>query len=312
LASEIVQIYVEDQQAPTPSPIENVLVQVYDETGATLLDRDYTSAAGVADFVLEGDDPPVTYQIRLSKTSVAFDGSLGDESKSPQLIQVYTPASASPSGTNNFTVKGQTFEYPLAIDFRMCRASGFFRRCDGRPYANLDLVFTPQFKPTIVDERSVMGGLINGRTDEDGYFEIDLFRNGMYRVMLETLEDCQRDVVVPDQPSFNLVDLLFPVVKTVVFDPATVALSAALKEQAEVATVVTASDLRVLEGPGAGDVRYTSADESVATVAALNDYIVVTAVAAGTTQIDVERLDESIVLIPDPGIAYTPLAITVT
>jgi hypothetical protein len=39
---------------------------------------------------------------------------------------------------------------------------------------------------------------------------------------------------------------------------------------------------------------------------------VVTAIGAGSAQIDVARRDESIVLRPDAGITYTPLPITVT
>lgn len=310
MASETVRVFVVDQQTPTPAAIENVLVRVFNAAGDTFITQDYTDVSGIADFTLDGDDPPNEYQIRLSKTGVAFDGGLGDDSKSPQLIQVYTPASASPSGTNDFTVKGQTFSRPVATDPRLCRASGFFRRADGQPYPNLDVIFTPRFKPAIVDDDSVMWGSINLRTDENGYLEVDLFRYGEYSVMLESLEDCPRLVVVPDSPSENVVELLFPVVEQVVFLPAS--LSIAVGEEAEVVPTVTASDQRVLEGAASGDVKYTSSDETVATVSAQGDKLVITGVAAGTAQIDVERLDETIVVIPDSGIVYTPLSITVT
>ena len=310
MASETVRVFVVDQQTPTPAPIEDVLVRVFDATGTTFITEDYTDAAGIADFTLDGDDPPVDYQIRLSKAVIAFDGSLGDDSKSPQLIQVWTPAASSPSGTNDFTVRGKAFVHPTAVDHRMCRASGFFRRGDGEPYANLDIVFTPVFKPTLVDDRAVMGGMIQGRSDEDGYFEIDLFRTGEYLVMLETIEDCQREVVVPDQSSYNLVDLLFSVVGQVVFAPASLTL--AVEDVVDVVPTVTASDLRVLEGSAVGDVIYSIGDEGVATLAVQNDRLVITALAAGTTQIDVERRDESIFLIPESDILYTPLTITVS
>ena len=128
MANETVRIFVEDQQTPTPSPIENVLVRVFDSTGTTFLTENYSDVSGIADFTLDGDDPPNEYQIRLSKNGVAFSGSLGDDSKSPQLIQVYSPPSSAPNGKNDFTVKGETFTRPVATDPRLCRASGFFKR----------------------------------------------------------------------------------------------------------------------------------------------------------------------------------------
>lgn len=244
MAVETVRVFVEDQNS---DPIEGVLVRVFDATGVTFLSQDFTDALGIADFSLDGDDPPIEYQVRLSKTGVAFDGNLGDSSKSPQLIEVYSPPASSPSGTDDFTVIGQTFERPAATDPRLCRASGFFKRPDAQPYGNLDVIFTPVFKPTVVDGNAVMGGQIHCRTDVDGYLEIDLYRNGEYKVSVETLEDCPRLVVVPDLPSENLIDLLFPVVEEVVFDPTSVAL--AVGESIEVVPTVTGSDSRVLEDP---------------------------------------------------------------
>lgn len=309
MASETVRVFVEDQQTPTPAPIENVLVRVFDSLGA-FITQDYTDVQGIADFTLDGDDPPIQYQIRLSKVKVAFDGSLGDDSKSPQLIEVYTPATASPSGTNDFTVKGKVFEHPVATDPRLCRASGFFRRADGGPYPNLELIFTPRFKPAIVDGDSVMWGDIHTRTDEDGYVEIDLFRGGEYSVEVETLEDCQRQVVVPDTASENLIELLFTVVDEVSFNPTSVSLPVGSSQQ--VVPTVVATDQRVLEGAAGGDVEYTVEDTTVASVSVQNDYIIITALKAGSTQLNVSRRDESIVVVPDTGITYTPLPITVS
>ena len=309
MANETVRVFVVDEKTPTPDPIENILVRVFNAAGDSFISQDYTDVLGIADFTLNGGDPPNEYQIRLSKTGVAFDGSLGDDSKSPQLIKVWTPASSAPSGTNDFTVQGQTFIRPVASDSRLCRASGFFRRADGLPYPNLDVIFTPRFKPAIVDGDSVMWGSINMRTDEDGYLEIDLFRYGEYSVLLESLEDCPRLAVIPNSSSENIVELLFPVVAQVVFLPASLLLT--VGEEKESVPTVIGSDQQVLEGTAPADVKYTIGDESVATVSVKNDKLVITGVASGGTLIDVERLDETIVLIPDAGIVYAPLIITV-
>lgn len=309
MASETVRIFVVDEQTPTPEPIEDVLVRVFDDTGSTFISQDYTDGDGIADFTLDGDDPPVEYIIRLSKTGVAFDGNLGDGSKSPQIIDVYSPNTAAPNGSNDFELRGQTFSRPVSSDPRLCRVSGFFKRADGLPYVNLDLIFTPRFKPAIVDESSVMWGPINARTDADGYVELDLYRMGEYSVLVETLEDQALEIVVPDLSSFNLVSLLFPVVEQVIFNPA--AISLGVGEEVFVTPSIYGSDMRLLEGTSGGDVIYTIGDEVVATVSVKNDYLVITGVTPGYTTLGVDRLDESIVIIPDDGIIHIPLAITV-
>jgi hypothetical protein len=310
VANETVRVFVEDQELPTANPIENVLVKVFDSTGATFITQDYTDVLGIADFTLDGDDPANEYQIRLSKTGVAFDGALGDDSKSPQLIEVYSPPANAPNGNNDFTVQGQTFVRPTASDPLMCKVSGHFKRGDGLAYPNLDVIFTPLFKPAIVSDAGIMGGQIVTRTDDDGYIEIDLYRNGEYSVSVETLDDYPIKIYIPDLSSFNLAHLLFPVVSQVVFDPTSASIT--VGEEKEVETTVTASDNRVLDGTAAGDVEYEVDDESVATVSVLNDNLVITGVSAGTTQIDVSRRDESVVIVPDSGIVYSPLTITVS
>lgn len=311
MAVETVRVFVVDQQTPAPAAIENVLVKVFDVTGTTFITQDYTDANGIADFSLDGDDPAIDYTIRLSKTGIAFDGALGDDNKSPQAIEVYSPPSVAPTSTNDFQVVGETFERPTAVDSRKCRASGYFYRGDGQPYDGLDILISPVFKPSIVDNNAVMGGIIQARTDADGYFELDLYRNGIYKFIVETMGgDCPRTVTVPDASSANIVHLLFPVVSSVVFDPAS--LSLAVDEDADITVEVTASDGRILEGTASEDVTYTSADETIATVSTESDKLVITAIAPGTTQIDVARADESVVVIPDGTITYTPLSITVS
>lgn len=310
MASETVRVFVEDEQSPTPAAIENVLIRVFDATGVTFITEDFTDVSGIADFTLDGADPPNEYTIRLSKTGVAFDGGLGDDSKSPQLIEVWSPPASSPSGTNDFELRGQTFNRPAAVDLRLCRLSGFFRRSDGQPYAGLDFRFKPQFKPAIVDGDGVLWGTIDARTDADGYIEIDLFRGGEYRVLVESLSDDERLLVIPSVPSENIVEILFPVVETVVFLPSS--LSMAVDDSEEVVPTVTASNQQVLEGTAQQDVEYASSDKAVAIVAVQNDLIIITAISSGTCQIDVARLDQSIVVIPDTGITCTPLAVTVT
>ena len=124
MAIETVRVYTVDENT---DPLEGVLVRAYDD-GDVYQTENTTALVGgesYCELSLDGDDPPNTYTIRMSKTGVAFSGALGDDNKTPQSIDVYSPPAASPTGTNWFTVQGQTFSLPTATDPRMCRCSGY-------------------------------------------------------------------------------------------------------------------------------------------------------------------------------------------
>jgi len=317
---ETMKVYVKDQ---LDQPIVGVLVRVFDEDGAVFVAQNYTtlvSGRAVADFTVNGDDPPISYTIRLSKTGVAFDGALGNASKSPQLITVYSPPTEAPNDNNYFEVVGQTFILPVAINPRLCRCSGFFKDPAGRPLPNLDIEFINQFRPSIVDGFGVMSSKIDLRTDANGYVEVDLYRCGEYRALVESVEApdaydesaiiFERKVSVPDRSSVSLVDLLFPVVKSISWDPTSIDVAAG--ETLDVVPTVTASDYRVLTGAAIEDVLYDTEDHLVATVAMLADKLVVRGVASGTTNLVAVRKDQTVVFIPTAEIVGQPIAINVT
>jgi hypothetical protein len=318
MASEVVKIYAWDQN---DDALVGVLVRVFDDTGTTFIAQNTTALVGsdaVAEFTLDGDDPPNSYTIRMSKTGVGFDVALGDQYKTPQLIEVWSPAASSPTGTNDFDVKGETFAMPVAIDARLCRASGFFKDATGRPLPGLDISLINDFKPAIVDGYGVLGSKVQIRTDDDGYVEVDLYRGGEYRAMVQSLQAAEedttgaivfdRELVVPDQASVSIIDLLFPVVDEVTWSP----VSLAVGESVDLIPVVIGSDARTLEGTACEDVLYEMADTDVATVSALADRLVITGVSSGSTELMATRRDQTVVFIPDAGITGSPLAITVT
>lgn len=306
---ETVRVYTVDQDL---AALAGVLVRVFDATGTTFITQNYSALVGLeayAEFTLDGDVPAIGYTIRLSKTGVAFDGALGLDSKATQAIFVYSPASAAPNGNNWFRVQGQTFVIPVSPDPRLCRCSGFFKDCSGRPYQALDMSFIAQFKPALVDGDAVMGERVDLRTDEDGYAVIDLYRNGEYRVTIQSLEDFTRVVFVPDRASVNLPDLIFPVVKSIEWDPTSV--TVAVDGVQEVVPTVKGSDFHELTGTALEDVKYTITDPEIATVQPLPDRLIITGRASGTTQLVASRLDETIVVIPNTGIDNDSLDITV-
>jgi len=316
---ETVKFYLTDQNT---DPILGVLVRVFDAAGAVFQTQDVTvDVAGdaVAEVTLNGDTVPISYTIRMSKTGVAFDGSLGNDSKSPQLIDVYSPAAGAPTGKNDFDIQGETFTLPAAIDARLCRASGFFKDASGRPLVGLDIKIVNQFRPAVVDGFAIMGERLDLRTDENGYAQVDLYRGGEYCAWVQSVQTAMadpegaivfpRDVVVPDQTSINLVDLLFPVVGTVGYTPASV--SVAVDGEQEVTVVVTGTDKRVLAGIAPSDVIYTVDDPTIAVVRLGADTVTIVGLTAGSTQLTATRKDLTIVTVPTPA-ALAVLPITVT
>jgi hypothetical protein len=318
MAVEIVRVYTVDQNN---DPLEGVLVKFYDSVDA-FVTQDISALVGAeayAEVLLDGDDPvPIDYTIRMGKTGVAFDGMLGDDSKSPQAISVYSPPGAAPPTSNGFTVQGQTFVRPVATDPRLCRCSGFFRDLSGRPLANFDIHFIgtcfnegqDPYAPLIVDGNAAMqGGRVIGRTDSNGYFEMDLYRTGEYSALLQGQETMLRKVKVPDVSSANLVHLLFPVVTSIVFSSDPLALT--VDNYVDVDVTITATDGQVLDITD-GDLTFTSLDTNVATVQVVDGKLRVFGVAAGATTITAERADTSIVSLPDEPQTYAPLAVTVS
>jgi hypothetical protein len=306
-----------------------VLVRAYTLAGV-FVTQQYSSMVGpdaVAEITLDGDTVPIGYTVRFSKNGVAFDGLLGNDSKSPQSVLIYSPAAGSPTGTNNFDIQGQTFTRPVATNPRLCRASGFFKDLSGRVLPGLDIKFINDFMPAVVDGDAILGEALAGRTDKDGYMQLDMYRFGKYWAWVDSIHTIKdtpagtagtdaigfnRLICVPDQSSVNLVDLLFPIVSTVAFTPSG-PVSVAVDATTNLTVVVTASDGRVLTGYADGDVCYTIADPLIAGVRLEDGGIIqIVGLSPGVTTLTVTRKDQTIVNIPNTPISGQPITITVT
>jgi len=301
----IVRVYAVDELG---DPLVGVLVRAY--SGATLITQNYTALVGAeayCELTLVGGSPPVSYTIRLSKTGVAFDGALGVGSTTPQSIDVYDPETASPTGTNYFQVTGQTFTRPVALDPNMCRCSGFVRDVAGRPLLGVELNIMNTQAPTIVDDDLVLGSTLRAVSDGTGYIIFDLYRGAQYLVQISSADLPARDIVVPDLSSVSLSSLLYPCVKSVEYDPASVAIAEGASQ--DVALTITDSSGVELD-PLDGDVVFTSLDTTIAGVQVVAGVLVVTGGVAGATQITAERANTSIVVIPEPVLASLSVAVS--
>jgi hypothetical protein len=172
----------------------------------------------------------------------------------------------------------------------------------------MDLKFIPLFDPLIVDDDLVVGYDVIGRTDENGYFQVDLYRTGEYQAVIEAFDDVPRSVVVPDASSVNLVHLLFPQVGDITYsiDPVTVSVDSIVEVEL---TITTTAGVEL--DPIAWDVYFKSNDNDVATMQMTpTGSLIIMGVATGSTTISAIATDTTIVSI-DP-ITLPTLTVNVT
>lgn len=290
-----------------PVPVPGVVVRVFDGTGTTYITEATTDINGDAQFTLPGDPAPAPIQYQLRFYVV------GGSIKSPQLIEVFSPPGDSPTGTNDFGVEAHLRTLPEGTDPRLCRVSGIILGPDGRPRPGIDIHFVFLFNPIVASPDTVLGERVAVRSKRDGSVVVDLWRNACYLATVESHENIQREVEVPDRASINIGDLLFPAVVAVGWLPAPApgwALS--VGGTLDITPTITASDFRVLPGAALEDVLYTTDDPSVASVEVVNlNVIRIRGITAGTTQLRVARLDTSILRTPD-GISGVPVQIVVS
>lgn len=289
-----------------PVPVDGVVVRFYDAAGAVLLTSATTGAVdpGIAEVTLDGDDPGTQYQLRFFV--------VGGRITSPQNILVYSPPAAAPvTGTNNFSVDADLFIAEESLNPRLCRASGVIWNPAGRPKPGIDMHFIPCFNPLVVDGIGVLGERVAVRTDKNGFASVDLIRNGMYQATVESHENVQRLVAVPDRGAVNISHLLFPVVAAIDFDPAG-PWSIPRETDLVVTPEVLATNFQVLSGSGVRDVIYETDDPAIAGVSVSDTTVTIHARSPGTTTLRCSRRDRSIVYIPDTGISGGDVTITVT
>ena len=276
-------------------------VRVFDSTGTTFITSGVTNLSGYFQCDLDGSSPVLTrYQVRVSKIGVAF--------VSPGYIDVVDPVPL--GGDNDFDVLGDIAASGAAPDPSLCRCAGMFTDPGGRPIPDLIVQFTSIFEPLIVNGIAVISR-VELRTDPLGRCTVDLYRKGKYRVVLSGMHDEGIVVTVPDAPSVNLVNLLFPTIAQVDFvpPPPWVVLHGTILD---VAVTVTSSALVVLDGTAQGDVLYQSRDPAVAQVAVAVDHIIISGVMVGTTYLDLSQIDQSIKVLPVTPITGTGGEIDVT
>lgn len=288
MSYEPVDIYLLDRTA-LANPVPGVVVKVLNQQGTLIFGQALTDASGKASFLLPSD---AAYQLRFFKQQVNFTN--------PLFISVQQAPTL-----NSFNILCEPFTPPISTDPRLCIASGFFRRPDGSPAANVDIHFIAKFDPVLLDGDAVLVERVIIRTDKTGYAQVSLIRFAQYDTTIEGFEDCNRIINVPDLATVNLPDLLFPTVAQITFSPAP-PFNVPLNDILLVTPTVVTSDGRVLDGTATGDVNWSSSDLNTLGIAVGPTQITLIGVAAGSANLQATRGDQTIVKIPDSGITGVP------
>jgi len=297
----VVSIIVVDEAGV---PVEGMTVQIYDETGVTLI------ASGVTDVTGEALVTPPTdrYQVRFCGDHILA------EVVSPQQIKVIVPPP-----NNRWIFTATTFIPPVSANPNMCRCWGFFVDAAGRPCPNLYLRLQPVFDPAALYVQAVGYAQkpVELTTDEDGFFSVDLVRGGLFNVTLSGYMDSAPNIRIPDASSCNIVDILFPAPSEVTFDPVgPIALVSGSNVNIEASLLM--SDGRTLNNTSDPSqqtfVEYTSSDIDVFTVEGTDgESIVVQAVGAGVATLSAVTVPLSFLpRVPAVVLTITPIVVTVT
>lgn len=279
---------------PAATPLEGVVVRVFDASGTYFQTQSTTDEDGRAVFTLLS---PLSYQLRFFREKVSL--------RQPVQINVSTVP-----GENIFIARGHLYQPPEAVHPRLCRCSGFFRNLDNSAAREHAIHVNTVFDPLLFEGNAMLTERLMQRTNEAGYVEFDLVRNGQYTVTVEGFEDTLRVITIPDAPSANLPDLIFAVVDHVEFTPPGPWLLAQ-GERLTVTPRVWTSDGRVLPGIASQDVQWTTSDPHVAAVCYAGTSLELRAMAPGVSDLRCVRTDASIVRIPNPAVQGVPLTITV-
>jgi hypothetical protein len=266
-------------------PIPGVVVRVFDPEGVVFYTDTVTDVTGRACFSLWNQ----RYSLRFYKFATRF--------QQPQVIDVIEGVGGAPA-VNAFNTYAEVMEGEVAVDPRLCRARGHFRDITGAPRRYLDVIFIGEFAPILLDGAGVLSERRMIRTDKSGYACLDLIRCAQYSATIEGYEDQVRKVYVPDAPSVNLPELLFPTVGSVSFaphSPWTLSVGSTL----ELTPSVFTSTQVPLDGVATTNVRYIVEDPTIASISALSSTLLqLRGIKPGSTRLLVQRTDLSVITIP--------------
>ena len=285
---EPVDIFVTDD-SPGASPIAGVFVSALDPATFTVVASATTDSLGRAAFVLPGVIAPGTsYEIRFFKLGVRF--------ANPKQIAVIEPVVT----TNRFDVSGTLLTLPAATDPRVCRCTGRFMSFSNTPIVGATVRFMSRAEsgyqvPKIVDGNLVSAEAYATQTDADGYVSIDLIRGAQYFITFSGEDDVVWNILVPDLPSVNLIELIHPAPVLLKWDSVVApgnAVSVQVGETKLVPYVIVYSDYEETGQGAIKWIKFINSDDVLMSVGFSDGAVSIEGLSTGTAAITTEMLSD--------------------
>jgi hypothetical protein len=294
MANTLVSLRLTDN-TPDAVPLEGAVVRLFD--GNLQVAEDITDVNGDVEWLLPES---TTYEARVYLFGVKF----------ARRIQLVVGLNI--LGPWAFSAKGEPLNVPRALDPQLCRVSGFIRDLSGAPLPGATLHFRANSRPFLLGPAKsvILSDKTKTVSQNDGWVEIDLVRNICYTVLMTAFQDEERPIVVPDQASAKLGDLLYPHVTEVNVSAATASMSVGYPQTFTITPAY--SDGRD-PSTAASDLDLTVDDPTIAFAYWIDrSTIGVQGKAAGTTTVRFERLDRGYDLLAVAAPKGNTLVVTVT
>lgn len=298
-----VNIMVKDS-TPSRLPIVSAVVSILNPVTYAVIAQATTDIDGMAGFMLPGGDPEIEYEVRAYKMGVLFQ---------PSTIEV-------PEENSQYDMTGVVTTLPVSVDPRTCRCTGRFIGLNNRPLAGVSVRVFPCMEPfarnpKVVDGNVVSSTALDLQTDGDGLVSVDLIRTGRYYVTFSGEEDTTWEILVPDQPSVNLIDLIHPQPVSLEWNQTDAPgneVTVAVGEEKTVRYSVTFSNYEVLDTKVKQWLRMDNADNDVVGPALAEGILYITGVSTGTSEINTYPADNLLPLrVPTYSLDAPTLLVTV-
>jgi hypothetical protein len=277
--------------APNQAPIPNVDVRLFNRTGSQQLGEAQTDIAGQVRFELDAG----TYSVRLAKRYIAFKS---------QYFFLTQPGDTSAS----FVFEGTPIAPPASRDPNFCTLYGYVMGSDGVPAGGSQISFFPKFDAKQIGQTIFSPLVTRAKADAHGFLVAVLLRGHEYACRFEDHYDWViPDITVPNQPSVEVTQVLFPTLAQVLLVPPAPFLVL------EGSTVLTRPTLTLTNGKAISPatVNWRVDESTVATVEWDGEFLRIHGVSPGATQIFVEPIGIDAQPTPLPAVEGVPIDVSV-
>lgn len=187
----VVSVTFSVTDSSTSSALESVSVRVYSLDGTSFITAGSTDSSGEVVLSFEEGEK----WIRFYKMGYSFSTFLKANAEEGAIFDI--------TGTN-------LVSYPPSTDTSLCRITGYVVGAGGAASSSATVEFKMSPYASIVNNRAVVRSKVITYSDTSGKISVDLIRDQVYDVVLEGYDDQVFQIKIPDAPSSDFTECLFP------------------------------------------------------------------------------------------------------